>query len=78
MVDKNKAPDGYIAIPSIAGCGCCAFSKVCTYELLQDREMDCTPDQREDGENVVFKRREGFENKTKEQSNEDGFHERRG
>jgi hypothetical protein len=63
MIDRYDAPMGMVAVRDIAddnGCAGCAMYKS---EYIQRKcpYILCRDDEREDGENVIFKTREDFE-----------------
>jgi hypothetical protein len=57
MIDKNEAPEGYEAFAQEEeACRGCAFNE--TNDCLFDKDIICVFHDREDGEEVIFKKKE--------------------
>ena len=58
MIDKHEAPEGYEAFAEEDGiCEGCAFND--TNDCLFDKDIICVPNDREDGQEVIFKKKVG-------------------
>ena len=56
MIDKNEAKEGYEAVEEEDGiCEGCAFNE--TNDCLSGRSIICVSEDREDGEEVIFKKK---------------------
>lgn len=55
MLDKNDAPDGYVAKKATMLCGGCKFIKK---RCLEMPELNCTPGLRKDKQLVIFVKNE--------------------
>ena len=56
MIDKNEAKEGYEAVEEEDGiCEGCAFNG--SHECLSDKSIICVPEDREDGQEVIFKKK---------------------
>jgi len=58
MIDKNEAPEGYEAFAEEGGfCKGCVFKYI--NDCLHDKSITCVSCDREDGEEVIFKKKGG-------------------
>jgi len=55
MIDKNEAKEGYEAAKGDGTCRWCVFND--TNDCLHDKSITCVSHDREDGEEVIFKKK---------------------